>query len=80
MSCWCFAFVQHLALGMKSCLRRVRKSMDVLFQPLRSHGLWQSRLWPVGGAILSAQGSQERECLIDAFVQNLSLGMKIFVC
>ena len=60
--------------------------MDVLFPPLRSHGLWQSGLWPlgnvcksvrpVGDAILSAEGSQERECLVDAFVQHLSLGMK----
>ena len=50
--------------------------MDVLFLLLRSHRLWQSRLWPVGDAILSAEGSQERECLVDAFVQHLSLGMK----
>ena len=79
-------FVQLLALGMMSCLQRVRKSVDVLLVPLRSHGLWQSGLWPlgnvcksvrpVGDAILSAEGSQERECLVDAFVQHLSLGMK----
>ena len=50
--------------------------MDVLCLPLRSHGLWQSRLWPVGDVILSADGSQERECLVEAFVQHLSLGMK----
>ena len=33
-------------------------------------------VWPFGDTILSAEASQERECLGDAFVQHLALGRK----
>ena len=33
-------------------------------------------VWPFGDTILSAEASQERECLRDAFVQHLALGRK----
>ena len=57
------AFVQHPALGMKSCLRRFRESVNVLLVlcPCAASGS--------GDEILSAEGSQERGCLVSAFTQ-----------
>ena len=78
MHCLVGACVQHLVFGVKSCLQRIRKSVNVFWKPLRSYGFWQSGLcvWPFGDTILSAEASQERECLGDAFVQHLALGRK----
>ena len=60
--CLVNAFVQHPALGMKSCLQRVRKSVNVLLtKPCLQR--------PRKSVIFSAEGSQERGCLVSAFAQ-----------
>ena len=61
--CLVNAFVQHPALGMKSCLQRVRESVNVLLVPCPCAASGS------GDEILSAEGSQERGCLVSAFTQ-----------
>ena len=61
--CLVNAFVQHPALGMKSCLQRVRESVNVLLVPCLCAASGS------GDEILSAEGSQERGCLVSAFAQ-----------
>ena len=51
------------ALGMKSCLQRVRESVNVLLV------LCLCAASGSGDEILSAEGSQERGCLVSAFAQ-----------
>ena len=60
--CLVGAFVQHLALGMKSSLQRVHNSVNGLLTKSCLHRPRKSV------RIFSAEGSQERDCPLGAFL------------